>query len=75
MNVDLLEESRRRVPNLFVLVNMVSKRVKQMILGDRPLVKPAHPDEEVEDVVLREIADGKLVAEIDFSQVRNLAEK
>jgi DNA-directed RNA polymerase subunit K/omega len=55
-----------------VLINMVSKRVKQLIFGDRPLVKPTHPDEDIEDIVLEEIAQGKLVAEIDFSQAKNL---
>ena len=72
MNQEFLNAAKRRVPNTSVLINMVSKRVKQLIYGDRPLVKPAHPDEDIEDIVLREIADGKLVAEIDFSQAKNL---
>lgn len=72
MNLKLLDEAKRRVPNSSVLINMVSKRVKQLIFGDRPLVKPAHPLEDIEDIVLREIAEGKLVAEIDFMQTRNL---
>ena len=72
MNLELLNAAKRRVPNVSVLINMVSKRVKQLIYGDRPLVKPAHPDEDIEDIVLREIAEGKLVAEIDFSQARNV---
>lgn len=71
MNLESLNAAKRRVPNASVLINMVSKRVKQLIYGDRPLVKPAHPDEDIEDIVLREIADGKLVAEIDFSQAKN----
>ena len=72
MNLESLDAAKRRVPNASVLINMVSKRVKQLILGDRPLVKPSHPDEDIEDIVLREIADGKLVAEIDFSQAKNV---
>jgi DNA-directed RNA polymerase subunit omega len=72
MNLESLNAAKRRVPNASVLINMVSKRVKQLILGDRPLVKPLHPDEDIEDIVLREIADGKLVAEIDFAQVHDL---
>lgn len=72
MNLESLNAAKRRVPNSSVLINMVSKRVKQLIFGDRPLVKPAHPDEDIEDIVLREIAEGKLVAEIDFSQARNV---
>ena len=71
MNLESLNAAKRRVPNASVLINMVSKRVKQLIYGDRPLVKPAHPDEDIEDIALHEIADGKLVAEIDFSQAKN----
>lgn len=72
MNLEYLNTAKRRVPNASVLINMVSKRVKQLIYGDRPLVKLAHPDEDIEDIALHEIADGKLVAEIDFSQAKNL---
>jgi len=72
MNLENLNAAKRRVPNASVLINMVSKRVKQLIYGDRPLVKPLSNDEDIEDIVLREIADGKLVAEIDFSQAKNV---
>ncbi|MDD5677535.1 MAG: DNA-directed RNA polymerase subunit omega [Kiritimatiellae bacterium] len=72
MNLENLNAAKQRVPNASVLINMVSKRVKQLIFGDRPLVKPAHPDEDIEDIVLREIADGKLVAEIDFLHAKNV---
>lgn len=72
MNLKNLEEAKKRVPNSSVLINMVSKRVKQLIFGDRPLVKPENPNEDIEDIVLREIAEGKLVAEIDFTQTQNL---
>ncbi len=71
MNLENLNAAKRRVPNSSVLINIVSKRVKQLILGDRPLVKPLSPDEDIEDIVLREVADGKLVAEIDFSLAKN----
>jgi DNA-directed RNA polymerase subunit omega len=72
MNLDNLNAAKLRVPNASVLINMVSRRVKQLIFGDRPLVKSADPCEDLEDIVLREIADGKLVAEIDFTQAGNL---
>ncbi len=66
MNLTYLEAARRRVPNVAVLVNMVSKRIRQLILGERPLVKVEDPYEDREDIALREIAEGKLVAEIDL---------
>ena len=67
MNLDILEQAKRRVPSAPVLVNMVSKRVRQLIAGQRPMLKPDSLDEK-EDIALREIAAGMLVAEIDFSQ-------
>ncbi|MBI2441933.1 MAG: DNA-directed RNA polymerase subunit omega [Lentisphaerae bacterium] len=72
MNLNNLDAAKRRIPNTSVLINVVSKRVKQLVVGDRPLVKVTDPNEDIEDIVLREIAEGKLVAEIDFSQTRNL---
>ena len=65
MNFELLEQAKERVPSIPMLVNMCSLRVKQINQGMRPLVKPA-PGEETIDVVLREIAEGKLIAEVDF---------
>lgn len=50
-----------------VLVNAVSKRVRQLCAGDRPYVKPS-PGDDPEDVALRELAGGKLTIEIDLSE-------
>lgn len=66
MNPKLLEEARARVPSVPVLVNMVSKRVKQLNASFRPYVKPLSQDEERVDIALREIGEGKLIAEMDF---------
>ena len=65
MNFELLDKAKARIPSIPVLVNLTSLRVKQINQGLRPLVKPM-PGEETIDVVLREIAEGKLVAEVDF---------
>ena len=67
MNTQLLEDAKARVPSLPVLINMVSKRVRQLNAGFRPYVKPESPDEEKVDTALREIAEGKLIAEMDFA--------
>jgi DNA-directed RNA polymerase subunit omega len=67
LNVELLEQAKERVPSVPVLINMVSKRVKQLIAGFRPYVKPLGPDEDNLNIALREIVEGKLTAEIDFS--------
>lgn len=68
MNTELLEAAKVRVGSVPVLVNMVSKRVKQLIAGFRPYVKPSGPEEDKLDIALREIAEGKIIAEMDFSE-------
>jgi DNA-directed RNA polymerase subunit omega len=67
LNEELIEAAKKRVPSVPVLINMVSKRVRQLNAGFRPYVKPEGPNEEKVDIALREIAEGKLIAEIDFS--------
>jgi DNA-directed RNA polymerase subunit omega len=67
MNTELLELAKRRVPNTSVLLNMVSKRARQLIAGNRPMIKVANQHADLEDIVLQEIAEGKLMAEIDLA--------
>jgi DNA-directed RNA polymerase subunit omega len=69
VNVELIEKARVRVPSVPVLVNLVSKRVRQLNMGERPLVKPLSADEDKSDIALREIADGLLISEVDFSAI------
>ncbi len=66
----MLEQAKTRGPRRPVLINMVSKRVRQLNAGFRPYVKPKGPDEERVDIALREIAEGKIIAEVDFSAVK-----
>jgi len=66
LNAELLEQAKTRVPNVPILINMVSKRVRQLNAGFQPYVRMTEPDEDKLDVALREIAEGKLIAEIDF---------
>ena len=67
MNIELLELARRRVPNTSILVNMVSKRARQLIAGNRPMIKIENQQMDFEDIALKEIAEGKLMAEIDLA--------
>ena len=64
MNIALIEAARERIPSVPILVNMVSKRVRQLNSGDRPYVKP-EVGEEKTDIALREIVAGK----IDFAKL------
>ncbi len=67
MNVELLNAAKKRVTNIPVLINMVSKRVRQLNNGARPYLQPTGPNEEPLDIALREIADGLIIAELSFS--------
>ena len=69
MNLDLLTKAKIRIPSIPVLVNLVSKRVKQLNAGMRPYVKPESMDEDKLDIALREIAEGKIIAEVDFDSI------
>lgn len=67
LNTKLLEAAKACVPSIPVLINMVSKRVRQLNVGFRPYVKPNSPSEDKLNITLREIAEDKLIAEIDFA--------
>ena len=67
MNIQLIEAAKRRVPNTAVMINMVSKRVRQLIAGHGPMLKIENQNVDFDDIALMEIAEGKLMAEIDLS--------
>ena len=75
MNLELLDKAKTRIPSVPVLVNLISKRVRQINAGMRPYVKPLSPDEDRLDIVLREIAEGKIIAEVDFDAMARGKEK
>ncbi len=64
MNAEYLEKARENVVNVEVLTNLVSRRIRQIYRGGRPMVKPDFPNQLTEDIVLKEIAEGKLTAEM-----------
>lgn len=67
MNVNYLEKAKERIPNVPLLVNLVRRRVRQLNRGERPLVKPDSPQMDTFDLALKEIAEGKLTAELSFA--------
>ena len=69
MNPKYLEQATARVPNVPLLINMVSRRVRQLIAGERPLVKPDDVYMEKMNIALREIGEGKLTSEMLPEQV------
>ena len=67
MKPHLVQAASAVIPNQQILVNMVSRRVRQLCLGHRPLVEFV-PGLGHADVALSEIAAGKLVFESTLGQ-------
>lgn len=59
MNSQFIDEASKIVPESQILINMVSKRVRQLGAGSRPMV-PVEPRMGLADIALVEIAQGKL---------------
>ena len=59
MSSHLLEEAAKVIPNTAVLVNLVSKRVRQLSNGRQPLVEVG-PRMSHADIAFKEIIEGKL---------------
>ena len=74
MNKELLKAAKARFPNIPVLINAVSKRVRQLHAGQPPFLKPER-GEDMESLALREIVEGKFAVEFDFSAVSGKAGK
>ena len=73
MKADLVKAASAVVTNQQILVNMVSRRVRQLCLGHRPMVE--HPPGLREaDIALMEIAAGKLAFEASVGQCGAVAQ-
>ena len=59
INTALLDKASKVIPNPNILVNLVSKRVKQLRDGATPLVQSLERLT-LEDTALREIIEGKI---------------
>ena len=64
MTTQHLQAAAQVIPNQQLLINVVSRRVRQLGLGHRPLVE-ATPRSSLTDIALREIIAGKLTYELD----------
>jgi DNA-directed RNA polymerase subunit omega len=62
MTTQLLQEAALVIPNQQLLINVVSKRVRQLSLGHRPMVETG-PRATLTDIALKEIIAGKLTFE------------
>ncbi|MFI5357610.1 MAG: DNA-directed RNA polymerase subunit omega [Opitutales bacterium] len=59
MRDDYIKEALKVIPDANMLINVVSRRVKQLKRGNRPLVESLEKLA-AEDVALREIIEGKI---------------
>jgi DNA-directed RNA polymerase subunit omega len=63
MRDDYLYAAAKIISDPYVLVNVVSRRVKQLRRGSRPLVESLEKLS-AEDIALREIAEGRISYEL-----------
>ena len=63
MREDYLKQAQKIIPDPNILINVVSRRVKQLKYGARPTVESLEKLEP-EDVALREIIEGKITYEL-----------
>ncbi len=63
MRDDYIKEAKKVINDPNILINVVSRRVKQLRQGNRPLVESLEKLE-LEDVALREIIEGKISYEL-----------
>nr|WP_237702361.1 DNA-directed RNA polymerase subunit omega [Opitutus terrae] len=63
MRDDYIKDALKVIPDPNLLINVVSRRVKQLRRGNRPLVESLEKLSS-EDVALREIIEGKISFEV-----------
>ena len=63
MRNDYLQSALKVIDDPNILVNVVSRRVKQLKRGNRPLIESLEKLS-LEDTALREIAEGKITYEL-----------
>lgn len=63
MRDDYIKEAQKVITDPNLLINVVSRRVKQLRRGSRPLVESLEKLA-LEDVALREIIEGRIVFEL-----------
>lgn len=63
MRTEYLQQAQKIITDPNILINVVSRRVKQLKTGMKPLVESLEKLEP-EDVALREIIEGKITYEL-----------
>lgn len=63
MNSKYITSAQQQVPNTELLINLVSRRARQLAQGHRPLTQ-TDPHMDFADIALKEISEGKFSYEI-----------
>lgn len=63
MKKELIEAASKQIPNTMILINVVSRRVRQINQGHRPLVADTNKLGPM-DIALKEIGEGKIKYEV-----------
>ena len=63
MRDDYIEEAQKIIPDPNILINVISRRVKQLKYGQKPLVESLERLSP-EDIALREVIEGKIDYEL-----------
>jgi DNA-directed RNA polymerase subunit omega len=63
MKSKYLEPAQQRIPNPELLINVVSRRARQLAQGHRPLTQ-TDPRMDFSEIALKEISEGKLAYEL-----------
>ena len=71
MKPESLEAAQLRIPNTEILINVVSRRVRQLGQGHRPLILVS-PRMDNTEIALKEIAEGKLSYELTDAPVKEV---
>ncbi|MDR2677105.1 MAG: DNA-directed RNA polymerase subunit omega [Puniceicoccales bacterium] len=74
MREDYIKQAQQAVPNVNILINLVSRRVKQLRCGSKPLIDSLE-HLEPEDVALREIIEGRVSYELYEADKKNGADQ
>jgi DNA-directed RNA polymerase subunit omega len=67
MKADLIQAASKIIPNPQILINVISRRVRQLGFGHRPMVQVL-PGTRAADIALTEIIEEKLTYESTLGQ-------
>ncbi|MDX2108952.1 MAG: DNA-directed RNA polymerase subunit omega [Verrucomicrobiota bacterium] len=69
MRDDYLKEANKVITDPNILINVVSRRVKQLKFGQKPLVESLERLSP-EDIALREVIEGKITYELYYGEAK-----